>query len=446
MNKSIDSINILLHSAKQGTRDGLAVAGKTIEKLTDKRICIGITGLSKSGKTTFITSFINQLLMYEKANLADFSPFVSNRLLGVKIHPLEDSSLAEFPYQSAYRQLTSGEGGWPESTVDISGCKLELRLKRKSRPLNPLLSDSYSLFVEIRDYPGEWLLDLPLREKSFQRWSAQCAAQYIESPRRELLGELLQDLQSLNPLEIADEVKLMTLNVRFKQFLQACKHGEHSLSLIQPGRFLVPGVVKDESLLCFVPLLKLSQYSDHELAAARDDSYFKVCESRYNAYIKELVEPFYRNFFSKIDRQLILVDVISALNSGPNYMEDMRHALVNITDSFAYGKQGRLMQLFNPKIDKLVFVASKVDQVLAKDHESVKQLLGAIIRQIFQNAKYEGLEPVCEAAAAVRTVMEVEQNGRTCLPVVLEGLQVKGYVNPEIPIKMPQGDAVTTGC
>ena len=156
---------------------------------------------------------------------------------------------------------------------------------------------------------------------------------------------------------------------------------------------MLPGNVADPDILCFIPLLKVASYSEGQLATANKRSYYKVCEQRYKRYLKELVEPFYHDFFSRIDRQLVLVDVINALNSGPEYIDDMRQALANITDSFAYGKQNKLFQLFSPKIDKVVFAATKIDQVIAEDHESVRQLLSVIVKQAYENAQYEGVDP-----------------------------------------------------
>src|SRR5690554_7033530 len=82
---------------------------KTINKALDRHICIGITGLSRSGKTTLITSLINQLCSYETAKLAGFPPIQADRLLGVALHPLED--LPMFPYQAGYDKITSPKIG-----------------------------------------------------------------------------------------------------------------------------------------------------------------------------------------------------------------------------------------------------------------------------------------------------------------------------------------------
>ncbi len=411
-----------------------------MSELSDQRFCIGITGLSQSGKSTFITSLINQLLQHETSSLPGFSPVLNGRLLNVKMHPLEDLSLPSFPYDEAYKGLTDSEPQWPESTKDISGCLLELRLAKKVSKLNPFGREQFSLFLEIRDYPGEWLLDLPLREMSYSRWCAQCNAQYNQQPRTELLGDLLTDLQQLDPLAEVDEENLNALNTRFVQFLHECKK---ELSLIQPGRFLIPGTVKNTDILRFIPLLKSGSYSEGQLATASSNSYFKVCERRYQQYIKELVEPFYKTFFRRINRQLILVDVVSALNAGPEYLDDMRQALTNITDSFAYGSQNRLLQLFRPKIDKVIFAATKIDQVVSEDHDSVRKLLSLVVSQAYKNAQHEGVKPGCEAAAAVRSSKEIDHQGEKGITGTDYNGSPIGYTHPNIPARIPEGDEWT---
>src|SRR5690554_7086025 len=110
-----------------------------------------------------------------------------------------------FPYQAGYDKITSPTPEWPQSTSEISGCLIELKLKKeRSRFIG---SNHYSLFIEIRDYPGEWLLDLPMREMSFKRWCDLCQAQYLRSPRLELLGSLLDEFKQLDPFAPADEAR-----------------------------------------------------------------------------------------------------------------------------------------------------------------------------------------------------------------------------------------------
>jgi len=410
----------------------------TLERLNDRRICLGITGLSQSGKSTFVTSLIDQLINYKTSSLSGFAPVLEKRVIGVKLLPLSNKNINDFPYKESISGLKQQHPSWPSSTTDISGCVLELKLQKTMTPLNPFSKEHFSLFIELRDYPGEWLLDLPLRNMDYARWCGQCSAQFNREPRKQILGDLLLDLQDIDPMDSVDFDVLADLKKRFVRFLEHCKTGERPLSLIQPGRFLIPGHVDDETLLCFVPLLKAGSFTDGQLEAAPENSYFKVCEQRYKAYIKQLVEPFYKDFFSGIDRQIVLVDVVTALNSGPLYVDDMRQALSNISDSFSYGPQNRIMQLFTPKIDKVVFAVTKADQIVSADHSSLVQLLESLVDHAYKTAQYEGVPPTAVAVAGVRSSIEVEHEGDAALSGFDAAGAAIGYVHPPIPSSIPK--------
>src|SRR5690554_4775420 len=109
------------------------VAKKTYDKARDRHLCIGITGLSRSGKTTFITSLINQLCNYDTAKLPSLSAVQAGRVLGVKLHKLDDLPL--FPYEAGYKNITSPMPSWPEPTSAVSGCLIEIKLKRSRKKL-----------------------------------------------------------------------------------------------------------------------------------------------------------------------------------------------------------------------------------------------------------------------------------------------------------------------
>ncbi len=435
---------------QEGIQEGVFEAfKKTVDKHSDATFeslhrlrsghkCIGITGLSRSGKSTFITSLISQLLNHEKAKLGAFSPWISKRIKAVKVHPLGDRSLSEFPYSDAIKSLTAVPPSWPDSTTDISGCLLEIKLQKKA-PW-PWEADTKSVYLELRDYPGEWLLDLPLMDMSFSEWCSQCAAQFTQEPRASLLGGLLNELQQLDPLAPFNEVKLTALKQQYVEFLKRCKEQTHALSLIQPGRFLIPGKFSDEQALQFVPILSCNARTRAQLEGADANSYFKILEQRYNAYVDRVVSPFYKKFFRPIDRQVVLVDVINALNGGPEYIADMQHALSNICDSFSYGNSSPIIKLFSPNIEKVIFAASKIDQVVAKDHDNVRQLLSSVVRKALEEAAYKGAEHKSEAIAAIRSSDEADLRGSFGLKGVdLEGESI-GYIHPIMPDHVPSTD------
>jgi len=420
---------------KEALDSGVDSGRERLHRLLSERKYIGITGLSRSGKSTFITSLINQLHNHEQAKLGAFSPWIARRIVAVKLHPLEDRALAGFPYRQAVQDLAAAPPRWPASTSDISGCLIELKL-RKASPWR-WQSPTRSLFIEIRDYPGEWLLDLPLMAMSFADWCGQCAHQFSQPLRAHLLGDLLPALQQLDPLAPCDEPLIATLRERYVAFLRRCKQAEHSLSLIQPGRFLIPGGAASQEALQFLPLLGCATLSPTQRETAAADSNYRVLERRYNAYLKTLVVPFYKKFLRPIDRQIVLVDLINALNGGPEYLDDMRQALSNISDSFSYGRHSPIAKLFSPKIEKVIFAATKVDQVVAKDHDNVRQLLAAIVRKALEDAAYQGAAPKPEAIAAIRSSHEIQRRGSPAITGTdLAGERV-GYVHPEIPDHVP---------
>jgi predicted YcjX-like family ATPase len=427
--------NALIRRTRARSEQLTRQAGIQLDRLRDRRLCIGVTGLSRSGKSTFITSLTNQLLQHKNASLPGFSPVLSGQLIDVRLHPLETEGLATFPYQSAWGRLCSQPPAWPEPTRDTSGCLLELRLKQKSGRLNPFARDHFSLWLEIRDYPGEWLLDLPLRELSFYDWSLECAQLYAQEPRASLAPQLLAELAQLDPLTEVNPAQLEKLQRDFCAFLGACK--QQGLSQLQPGRFLLPGRDDDPQLLAFVPLLNLTGLAEEQLKGAAATSWYATLQQAYKRYVSELVEPFYKHFFSRIDRQLVLVDVVQALNGGPAHIDDMRAALTRITDSFHYGHQSRLLQLFRPRIDRVLYAATKIDQVISDDHEAVRSFLASLVSDAYRHAEYDGIAPSCEATSAVRCSREVDAGGdRAISGLDAQGKPI-GYVHPRFPSRLP---------
>ena len=73
-------------------------------------------------------------------------------------------------YRDSAMNITSNtliaERRWPSSTVDISELRLVIGYQRQN-------GSDQTLTLDIVDYPGEWLLDLPLLDKVYEQWSAE---------------------------------------------------------------------------------------------------------------------------------------------------------------------------------------------------------------------------------------------------------------------------------
>ncbi|WGL17385.1 YcjX family protein [Microbulbifer bruguierae] len=398
------------------------------ERLLDRRVCIGITGLSGAGKSTLISSLIYQLSHPDRAQLPGFAPALNGRLLGAELKPALDTGLPLFEYQRCLDALTANPPRWPDSTRDLSALELHVHLQGRR------LGRNYrqTLVLEFRDYPGEWLMDLPLLRMDFSTWCRHQRDLLATAPRTELAPTLLARLDRLQPGATASPQELDSLWQDYRQFLRDCRSAR-SLSYLQPGRALL-----DDAEHGFFPLPALGRQPQEVLDGLPENSNYKVLERRYRAYVDELVAPFVDSHFRHLDRQLVLVDLITTLYAGEAALDDMRRAFGHIAETFRYGSNGLLRKLWRPRIDRLLFAATKVDQVLAADHDALRQLLGQQLQQVFSGARHRGLPLYCEAIAAVRCSNESVREGRRML--VGHGMDGRylGFENAEIMAHLPQ--------
>lgn len=399
------------------------------ERLLDRRLCVGVTGLSGAGKSTLLTSLIYQLSHPQRAQLPGFAPALSGDLLGAEIRPAVDSGLPVFDYQRCLDALLAQPPRWPESTREVSAMELHIHLRRRRRLGG---TTTRTVVIELRDYPGEWLMDLPLLHMTYPDWCRHQFHLLDADARAGLAPSLVSQLAALDPRDRAEPGRIAALWRDYRQFLLDCRSERH-LSYLQPGRALI-----DSQDYRVLPMLDLRGHSAEALGALPEDSYFKTLRNHYRHYVEELVEPFFDNQFRHLDRQLVLVDMIGTLYAGEQALDDMRLAFGHIADTFRYGSTGLLRKLWRPRVDRLVFAATKVDQVLAADHDALRQLLGQQLQQAFAGARHRGLPLYCEAIAAVRCSNESQRNGRRMLVGYDLAGHHLGFENAEIFSRLPE--------
>src|SRR5260370_8960770 len=115
------------------------------------------------------------------------------------------------------------------------------------------------------------------------------------------------------------------------------------MSLLPPGRFLMPGNLAGSPALTFAPLDPPADGS------APEGSLWAMMVRRYEAYKDVVVRPFFRDHFSRLDRQVVLGDALSAFNSGPEALVDLEAALAGILDCFRVGPRTLPRSLFRPR-------------------------------------------------------------------------------------------------
>lgn len=405
----------------------------------NRTVRLAVTGLNQSGKTVFITSLVHQLLHAIKGSGLSFFDVVSqNRFGGAKIMQQPDIDVSTFRYDQYIVPLTGNNPTWPTRTEELSEIRLAIRFQ-PSGFLESRLSESNTLYLDIIDYPGEWLLDLPLLELSFEEWSANMLKLCEEEPRYTLSSEWRAFLETIPLNGPADEDRMRQASQLYTDFLLICKKSKNGLSFLQPGRFTVPGSLKGTPLLSFCPL-PASNTTDPE-----GESFYGEMAKRYESYKEKVVWRFYRDHFSKFDRQIVLIDMLKALNQGPENFSDMRTALESILCNFHYGSSGFLSRLFAPKIDKLLFATTKVDHVAANQHHNLERLLNQVISKPANEAVFQGVEVKTMALSSVTCTQTVvrEHEGRRLSFVqgVPNGRKKEILLFPgEIPETLPKVD------
>jgi predicted YcjX-like family ATPase len=186
------------------------------------------------------------------------------------------------------------------------------------------------------------------------------------------------------------------------------------MSLLPPGRFLMPGNLAGSPALTFAPL-------DVPVdGAAPDGSLWAMMVRRYEAYKDVVIRPFFRDHFSRLDRQIVLVDALAAFNAGPEALHDLEAALAGILDCFRIGRSTLFSNLFRPRIDRILFAATKADHLHQSSHDRLEAILRRTVAKAVTRAEYAEAEIDVVALAAVRATREATvARGREKLPSIL---------------------------
>jgi predicted YcjX-like family ATPase len=259
---------------------------------------------------------------------------------------------------------------WPERTVDISEIGIDIRYQPSGlfgQMLAKIGGDTATLSLRIVDYPGEWLLDLPLLGMSYAEWSRATFKLWRQGVRAEIGRDFLARAAAHSHDEEASEQTTRELHEAYRDMLIAARD-KHALSYLQPGRFVCPGSLGEVPYLWFAPL----DLPD-ELLRLKAGSLGALMAERFEVYKREVVEAFYRDYFRQYGRQIVLVDMLGALLAGRDAFEDTRLAIAAILESFRYGQRSILSRLIGlSSIEKLLFAATKADHIpdLQRDHLS----------------------------------------------------------------------------
>ncbi|MEC9367230.1 MAG: YcjX family protein, partial [Pseudomonadota bacterium] len=143
-------------------------------------------------------------------------------------------------------------------------------------------------------------------------------------------------------------------------------------------------------------------------------------ERRYEAYKSHVVKPFFRDHFARLDRQIVLVDALAAINGGPETAQDLEHALAEILASFRPGAGTSLSRMLFRRIDRILFAATKADHLHHTSHDRLEAILATLTHSAIERAQFAGAEIDVLALASVRATREgIARISGEELPVII---------------------------
>ncbi|MCQ8240122.1 YcjX family protein [Rhizosaccharibacter radicis] len=350
---------------------------------------IGVTGLARSGKTVLLSAIAASLLAPP-----GHRPF-PGRLLGVRVAPGGAGTIPRFDPWGHLAALAADPPRWPARTDAVSLLALELEVD--ASPLPPR-----RLRLELLDYPGEWLLDLPLLSVSFAQWSGEVLDRLERLPAAAAAEAVpfLRFVRSLPAGMAADEALAASGHRLYRALLNQLRD-RHGLSLLQPGRFLMPPPGAEPPWMEFFPILG-------------NGGLVSLMGERFEAYKTATRNDLASPSFGRIDRLVVLADLLGALHTGQVAFADAQAAL-RATARALHWRGSWLATLSAmarfglpaPAIGRVAFAATKADHVGERQRGNLESLLRNMVSVPATGSLTEAMAtaPVptaCFALAALR--------------------------------------------
>ncbi len=369
-------------------------------------IRLGVTGLSRAGKTVFITSLVRCLTTGGAE--PGFTRLTGIPGLKAYLEPQPDDDIPRFQYEEHLAALTGADPHWPESTRRISQLRLTLEWPAREGMLG-FLGLTQRVHIDIIDYPGEWLIDLKLMGESFADWASDALALARSPTLVGPAGAFLAFLDDLDHDANADEQTAIKGARLFTDYLARARREAPWQSALGPGRFLLPGDLEGSPQLTFFPI------EVKPGTTPRPKSLHGLLARRYESYKTNVVEPFFKAHFARLDRQIVLVDALSALNGGAEALSNLERGLAGVLTAFRPGASSWLSLILPRRIDRIVFAATKADHIHRTSHARLEAILEKAMARAAKRARTAGAGIRCIATAALRTTEDVEktQGGHT---------------------------------
>lgn len=339
-----------------------------------KQIHVGLTGLSRAGKTVFLTAAIHDFVEHTGRDLKEFK-FNGWRYVANPV-PLPNG-VVPFPYSEHVKVFRGDPPRWPDRTVDITEFRIRMQLvDEKNRR-----AEGEIVFV---DYPGERLLDVPLLETAYDDWADQTLMK-LTSPPDSVRDAARESLECIGSLQVDSKGMLAddAWNSAQRVFGKCCILCHAAGTAIAPVAPVLLAA-KNRSASASAPFFPLSAEMRQRFPGVH-----KRLKKEYAAYLKSSVAPFLQRI-AACSHQIILVDVLDVLRTGVEEFVEIREQMQRALNCYRQANSGRFNYLLSmmpffgkPLIRKVTFCATKVDQA-TRDH---RENLISLLRDLFLRAE-----------------------------------------------------------
>lgn len=326
-----------------------------------------MTGLARAGKTAFLTSVAANLLAMGAGlpTLPALARRVQGRRLAIRLATAGADAVPRFDYQAHLAALAADPAAWPARTGAVSLLALDVSVPRSglAAQLPPR-----RLRLEFLDYPGEWLLDLPLLHTDFATWSQATLRRLEALPAAR---DFLSFAAALPATAGRDEALALSGHRLYRATLQRLRD-EEAIAFLQPGRFLMPAPGPEPPWMLFFPARGEGGLAT--LLAERFDAYREAVR-------RDLVSP----LFGSVDRLVVLADLLSALHAGQDSFADAQMGLASASAALRWRFSWTealtaLLALRLPPtvIRRVAYAATKADHVAARQRGNLRALMQAL--------------------------------------------------------------------
>lgn len=205
-------------------------------------------------------------------------------------------------------------------------------------------------------------------EKDFVHWSDSAWLQQFNPPQKFYAEGWQAFVEQFNFDLSPDSANVQEYVQNYRRYLAVAK--ENGISLLQPGSMLMETHRFDWALNGFAPLP--SAVSSDPL-----HPWTKLFAQNYEQFKTNWLKPLQETYFSKADKQIILLDLHEGLSHSRAHLNQLKETISNLASSFVYGasKWYKPKILFGEQISKVAFVASKSDLIPVAQQANFLSLL-----------------------------------------------------------------------